>query len=116
MPALSFPLPKDKIRFSGEPLAVVIAESRYIAEDAIEDIIFDVEPLPAVCDLEKAWEDKSVLVHDDLPSNMAALVKQESGNYEEAKKKADVVISKRMLIEHNAGCCHGKPRFCGQLG
>ena len=96
------PIAKDKIRFSGEPLAVVIAESRYIAEDAIEDIILDVEPLPAVCDLEKAWEDTSVLVHDDLPSNMAALVKQEAGNYEEAKKKADVVISKRMLIEHVA--------------
>jgi len=96
------PIAKDKIRFSGEPLAVVIAESRYIAEDAIEDIILDVEMLPAVCDLEKAWEDKSVLVHDDLGTNMAALVKQEAGNYEESKKKADVVISKRMLIEHVA--------------
>ena len=96
------PIVKDKIRFSGEPLAVVIAESRYIAEDAIEDIILDVEMLPAVCDLEKAWEDTSVLVHEDLPSNMAALVKQENGNYEEAKKKADVVISKRMVIEHVA--------------
>ena len=42
------PIAKGKIRFSGEPLAVVIAESRYIAEDAFEDIILDVEPLPAV--------------------------------------------------------------------
>lgn len=96
------PIAKDKIRFSGEPLAVVIAESRYIAEDAFDDIIVDVEPLPAVVDLEKAWEDTSVLVHDDLPSNMAALVTQEVGNYEEAKKKADFVISKRMLVEHVA--------------
>jgi len=55
-----------------------------------------------VVDLEKAWEDTSVLVHDDLPSNMAALVKQEVGNYEEARKNADVVVSKRMLIEHVA--------------
>ena len=54
MPARLSRLPKDKIRFSGEPLAVVIAESRYIAEDAFDDIIVDVEPLPAVCDLEKA--------------------------------------------------------------
>lgn len=96
------PIAKDKIRFSGEPLAVVIAESRYIAEDALEDIVVDVEMLPAVCNLEKAYEDTSVLIHEDLPSNVAALVKQESGNYEEAKKKADVVVSKRILVEHVA--------------
>jgi aerobic carbon-monoxide dehydrogenase large subunit len=97
------PIAKGKIRFSGEPVAVVIAESRYIAEDAIEDIIFDADPLPAVIDLEKAWEDASVKVHDDLPGNMAALVKQESGNFEEARNKADVVIKRRYLVEHNAG-------------
>ncbi len=97
------PIAKGKVRFSGEPIAVVIAESRYIAEDACEDIIFDAEPLPAVIDLEKAWEDTSVLVHDDLPSNMAALVKQESGDYEAAKKQADVVVSHRYVADHVAG-------------
>lgn len=97
------PIAKGKVRFSGEPIAVVIAESRYIAEDACEDIVFEAEPLPAVIDLEKGWEDTSVLVHDDLPSNMAALVKQEAGNYEEAKKQADVVISKRFVADHVAG-------------
>jgi carbon-monoxide dehydrogenase large subunit len=97
------PIAKDKVRFSGEPIAIVIAESRYIAEDAFDDIIFDVEPLPAVVDLEKAWDDTSVLVHEDLPSNMAALVKQEAGNYEEAKKNADVVISRKLYADRNAG-------------
>jgi carbon-monoxide dehydrogenase large subunit len=97
------PIAKDKVRFSGEPVAIVIAESRYIAEDAFDDIILDVEPLPAVVDLEKAWEDTSVLVHEDLSSNMAALVKQESGNYEEAKKNADVVISRKLYADRNAG-------------
>lgn len=97
------PIAKDKIRFSGEPVAVIIATSRYIAEDAFDDIIFEVEPLPGVCDLEKAWEDTSVLVHDDLPSNMAALVRQEAGNYEEARKNADLVINRRMLVEHVGG-------------
>lgn len=96
------PIAKGKIRFSGEPLAVVIAESRYIAEDAFDDIILDVEPLPAVIDLEKAWTDTSVLVHDDLGTNMAALVKQEAGNYEDAKAQADVVVSRRILVEHVA--------------
>ena len=97
------PIAKDKIRYSGEVLAVVIAESRYIAEDAFDDIIVDIEPLPAVVDLEKAWEDTSVLVHDDLPSNMAAWVKQDVGDYEEAKKNAEVIVSRRLLVEHVAG-------------
>ena len=97
------PIAKGKVRFSGEPIAIVIAESRYIAEDACEDIVFDAEPLPAVIDLEKAWEDTSVLVHDDLPSNMAALVKQGSGDYEAAKKQADVVITKRLVPDHVIG-------------
>ena len=48
------PLAKDKVRHVGEPLAVVLAESRYLAEDALADIVVDIEPLPAVVDLEKA--------------------------------------------------------------
>ncbi len=97
------PIAKDKVRFSGEPLAVVIAENRYIAEDAFDDIIVELEPLDAVVDLEEAWENKPTLVHDDLGTNMAALVKQERGNYEEARAKADVVISRKILVNRNAG-------------
>src|SRR5450631_1132692 len=48
------PLAKDKVRHVGEPLAVVIAHSRHVAEDAIADIVVDIEPLPAVVDIEKA--------------------------------------------------------------
>src|SRR5262245_38916978 len=48
------PLARDKVRHVGEPLAMVVAESRYIAEDALDDIIVDLEPLGAVVDLEAA--------------------------------------------------------------
>ena len=48
------PLAKDKVRHVGEPVALVIAESRYLAEDAAGDIVVDYEPLPAVVDLEAA--------------------------------------------------------------
>ena len=97
------PIAKDKVRFSGEPLAVVIAETRYIAEDAFEDIVVDMEPLPVVTDLEKALEHGSPLVHDDLPINLAADVNQERGNYAEAAKKADVVIKRKILVDRGAG-------------
>src|SRR5882672_11368503 len=48
------PLAKDKVRYVGEPLAIVIATSRYIAEDALTDITVDLEELPVVVDLERA--------------------------------------------------------------
>ena len=48
------PLARDKVRHVGEPLAVVVAESRYLAEDALDDIAVELEPLPAVVDLEAA--------------------------------------------------------------
>lgn len=96
------PIAKGKVRFSGEPMAVVIAESRYIAEDALADIVVDLEPLPAVTDLEKALQPGSPLVHDDLGTNLAADVRQEQGNYEQAKAKADVVIARRFYLDRGA--------------
>ena len=53
------PLAKDKIRHVGEPLAVVFAQSRYLAEDALADIVVEIDTLPAVVDLEKALTDGS---------------------------------------------------------
>src|SRR6266478_4860526 len=63
------PLAKEKVRHVGEPLAIVIAESRYIAEDALDDIDVELEQLPAVVDLEKGLAGGSALVHDDVGSN-----------------------------------------------
>ena len=40
------PLVRDKVRHAGEPLAVVVADSRYLAEDALDDVRVDLEPLP----------------------------------------------------------------------
>lgn len=97
------PLAKDKVRFVGEPMAVVIAESRYIAEDALVDITVDFEPLPAVVELEKALSPDSAHVHDDLDSNIAAHIVQRKGvDYAAAKAKADVVIQRRFLYDHGA--------------
>jgi carbon-monoxide dehydrogenase large subunit len=96
------PLVKDKVRHAGEPLAVVIAASRYIAEDALEDILVDLEPLPAVVDLEKALAPGVPLVHDDLESNLAAHLTQDKGDYAAARAQADLVIQRRIVIDRGA--------------
>ncbi len=96
------PLVKDKVRHAGEAVAVVIAESRYIAEDAAEQIEVEYEPLEVVLDLEKALAADSPRVHDDLESNLAAQLFQKKGDYEAARKEAEVVIKRRIVIERGA--------------
>ncbi len=93
------PLVKDKVRHAGEPLAIVIAESRYIAEDALDDIVVDLEPLDVVTNIERALDPDSPLVHDDLESNLAAHLVQEKGDYAAIREQADKVIKRRIVIE-----------------
>src|SRR6202040_4393102 len=94
------PLARDKIRHVGEPLVIVIAESRYIAEDALDDIDVELEQLAAVVDMEKALSAGSALVHEDVGSNVSAHVRQTKGNYAAARAKADHVINRRFWYEH----------------
>ena len=96
------PLAKDKVRHVGEPLAVVLADSRYIAEDALSDIAVELDPLPAIVDLEKALDDTSARVHEDVPSNIAAHVRQSRGNYAAVRSRADHLVARRLLYDHGA--------------
>jgi len=93
------PLAKDKVRHAGEPVALIIAESRYLAEDALGDIVVDYEPLPAVVDLERAIAPDAPRVHDDVAGNVAAHVRQARGNYAEAAKRAHLVIRRRFFYD-----------------
>ena len=96
------PLAKGKVRHVGETIAVVIAESRYIAEDAVEDIVVDLDPLDVVSNIETALDPGAPLVHDDLSSNLAAHMIQSKGDYQAAKATADVVISRKIEIDRGA--------------
>ncbi len=96
------PLVKDKVRHAGEAIAVVVAESRYIAEDAVEEIYADLVPLEAVDDLKEALKPGSVLVHDDLDSNLAAHLIQEKGDYAAAREQADLIVKRRIVIDRGA--------------
>jgi carbon-monoxide dehydrogenase large subunit len=96
------PLAKGKVRYVGEAVAVVFAESRYIAEDALEDIIVDYEPLDAAVDLERALAPDAPLIHGDLDSNLASHLVQDKGDYAAAREKADLVIKRRIVIDRGA--------------
>ena len=71
------------VRYAGEAVAFVVAESRAIAEDAAELVEVDYEPLPVVITPEVAARAEH-LVHDDVPGNVAAEMKQEVGDVDAA--------------------------------
>ena len=99
-PRTQVPLARDKVRYAGEPLAIVVAESRYLAEDALDDIDVELEPLSAVVDIEEALKSTSARVHDDLGSNVAAHVHQVKGDYRKAAANAQIVLKRRFRYEH----------------
>jgi carbon-monoxide dehydrogenase large subunit len=65
------PLARDKVVHAGEIVAVVVAEDRYLAEDAAEQVEVEYEELPSVADIRKAIEPGAPTVHDDAPGNVA---------------------------------------------
>ena len=93
------PLAKDKVTHVGEPIAMIVAISRYVAEDALFDIIVDFEPLDAAVDLEQSLEKDAPVIHDGLDSNLAAHVIQEKGSYAAIRDKADVLIKRRFYYD-----------------
>jgi 2-furoyl-CoA dehydrogenase large subunit len=85
----------DKARFVGEPIAVVVARNRYVAEDALDLIRVEYEPLPAVTEPEQALDPDSPVLHEEVGSNLASFRHMIYGDPDRAFKEADVVISER---------------------
>jgi carbon-monoxide dehydrogenase large subunit len=88
-------LPVDRVRYVGEPVAAVVASSRYVAEDACELVEVDYEPLEAVVDPERALEEGAPVLHEDNGSNNFAHIEYDSGGVDEAFARAAHVFSKR---------------------
>ncbi len=96
------PLAREKVRHVGEPLAVVVAASRYEAEDALSQISVEIEPIDPVVDLEAALREGAALIHEDLESNQAAHVIQEKGDYTRARLQAALTIERRFVYDRGA--------------
>jgi len=81
-----------KTRYVGEEVAAVAAIDPDIAEEAIDLIEVDWEPLPGVFDAEDAMKDGASLVHDDKPNNIAMHLDLERGNIAQAFADSDVIV------------------------
>jgi carbon-monoxide dehydrogenase large subunit len=92
----------EYVHHAGEPIAMVVAESRYVAEDAVDLVEAELEPLPAVVDLEEAAQPGSPTVHEDLDTNIAAHYTQRVGNVEAALAQARHVFRERFVVDRGA--------------
>jgi aerobic carbon-monoxide dehydrogenase large subunit len=97
-PCCALPLASERVRYVGEPLAMVIADDPYRARDAVELIAVDYEPLPVVVDVEPALAAGAPLLHEDLGSNVAAEWRQRVGDADAAFRTADVVVRTRFRL------------------
>ncbi|HEU5453783.1 MAG TPA: xanthine dehydrogenase family protein molybdopterin-binding subunit [Terriglobales bacterium] len=106
LPGLKIPnhyvLARDRVRYVGEPVAVIAAETLYQARDAADLVEVDYEPLPAIVDMEKALAKGSPYVHDEFKTNLAFTHVMNTGDVAAAFKKADVVVNQRLVNQRLA--------------
>ena len=92
------PLALDKVRHVGEPVAAVVAESRYAAEDAAERVALDIAPLPSLVDARSAAADRDTLIHEDAGTNVLAARAFGRGDIDRAMEEAAVRVAGRFRI------------------
>ncbi len=92
-----YPIAVDKVRYVGEPVAIVIATSRAAAEDAGERLDIRYESLPPVLDIDTALKKDSAVLHEEVGSNVSFDTKFAAGDIEAAFKEADVVVKQRLV-------------------
>jgi aerobic carbon-monoxide dehydrogenase large subunit len=91
-------LARDRVRYVGEMVAVVLAENRYLAEDAASRVSVTYEPLPAVADLEAAMATDAGLLYPEWGDNVLARHRYEGGDADARFDEAPVVLSARFSI------------------
>jgi len=91
------PLPAECVRYAGEAVAMVVAETREQAADAAELLQVEYDELPVVVDAEAALENGAPQLHDNVPGNLIGIFKLKGGDYEAAVEAADRVVSIRLV-------------------
>ena len=93
-------LAEGKIRYHGEPIALVAAEKPEVAFEAALKVKVDCEILPAILDPIEAMKRKDILVHEERGSNIVFTTKVRKGNVEEGFKKSKVIVENEYRTQH----------------
>ncbi len=98
-----YPLAMSEVCHVGEAMALVLAETRHLAEDAAFAIFPETEELPAVADARRALEPGAALAHSGAPDNRAGVLRAAFGDIEHVFQTADHVVSESFSL-HRGGC------------
>jgi carbon-monoxide dehydrogenase large subunit len=101
--AAQLPLARARVRYVGEPVAVVVARDRYTAEDLLDLVDVTYEPLPAVSDVEVALGPGAPRLHDDWPDNVSVAFETAVGDPDRAFASAAVRVGARFRVPRSAG-------------
>jgi aerobic carbon-monoxide dehydrogenase large subunit len=91
------PIATDKVRYAGDAVAAVLAETRDAAKRGADAITVDYEPLPVVVDATKALEPGAPIVHEDLGSNLVFTYPVKGGDIDKAFRDAEVKVTLRLV-------------------
>ena len=97
------PMPPKAVHYVGEPIAVVVAESRYLAEDALELIEVDYEELPAVGSTAAALRPGGPMAHEGDETNVAVQLSQSAGDADQALRDAPHTLEGRFVVTRGGG-------------
>ncbi len=106
-----YPLAVDKVRYAGDPVAIVLAENPYAASDARDLVDVDYEPLPAVVDPEQALEPDAPVLYEELGDNILYRMPVQGGDVEAAFKQAAHTVKLR-LVNQRIAPASIEPRVC----
>jgi len=96
-------LARDRVRYAGEVVAIVVARDRYVAEDAVERIEVEYEALTAVTDPERALDPGAPAVHETIGTNRLLAREFRLGDVDAAIAAAPVVVRDRFRFHRHAG-------------
>ena len=99
---LQAPLARDVVRYVGEPVAVVVADDPYVAEDAAELVFVDLDELEPVLDPATATDPSKPLVHEHFASNRIEQLAYRYGDADAVFAQADVVVRRRLRVHRLA--------------
>ena len=85
-------LATDRVRYVGEPIAAVVAVNRYCAEDGVDAVMVEYEPLPAVVSMEAALSSGAEQIHDEVPGNLFNSFHVVTGDPDSAFEDADLIV------------------------
>ncbi|MEH7253603.1 xanthine dehydrogenase family protein molybdopterin-binding subunit [Neobacillus niacini] len=101
--ALQYPLAKDYVRYVGDPVAIIVADNRYIAEDAADLVKIKYQVLQAVTDVYQALEPNVPVLHSKIGSNKLFVIHSKKGSFEEQIKECKHVLEQELYVQRHTG-------------